>query len=203
MTVDQFTAEAEYYDNHYTMVSVDYPDIIAELGSEPFGDLLDCGCGTGAILASLHEKYPDKHFTGIDITPKMIEVAESRGIGSVDFVVGDCENLPFGDNSFDVVICSHSFHHYPNPQKFFDSVRRVLRPGGKLILRDNTGPLWFILKSNLYTLPKLRRRDHFGDIRFYSLRKVGRFCRKAGLILERLEERPVHKLHCVARKPKD
>lgn len=44
------------------------------------------------------------------------------------------------DNSFDVIICSNSFHHYPNPQRFFDSAKRVLRPEGRLILQDYTAP---------------------------------------------------------------
>ena len=70
----------------------------------------------------------------------MIEAANAKGLDGVSFVVGDCEALPFEAESFDAVICSNSFHHYPNPQKFFDSVRRVLRPGGRLILQDYTAP---------------------------------------------------------------
>ena len=46
MSIGQFTVEAESYDNNYKMVSVDYPDILAELESEAFKDVLDCGCGT-------------------------------------------------------------------------------------------------------------------------------------------------------------
>ena len=200
-TVDQFTAEAHSYDDTYKMVSGDYPEIVAELESEPFRNLLDCGCGTGAVLSLLHERCPDKELTGIDITPKMIDVAKSKALPNVEYVVGDCENLPFPDGSFDVVVCSHSFHHYPSPQDFFNSALRVLTPGGRLILRDNTGSILFLLKSNLYTLPKLRRRDKLGDVRFYSLRQVRRFCERAGLKVEKLEERATHKLHCVARKP--
>ena len=56
----------------------------------------------------------------------MIEVAEAKNLLGVEWVVGDCENLPFGDESFDVIICTNSFHHYPNPQMFFDSTKRVL-----------------------------------------------------------------------------
>ena len=68
----------------------------------------------------------------------MIEVARSKNMEGVELVVGDCENLPFADDSYDVVICCQSFHHYPNVQDFFNSVFRVLRPGGRLILRDMT-----------------------------------------------------------------
>ena len=201
MSIGQFTVEAESYDYNYKMVSVDYPDILAELESEAFKDVLDCGCGTGAILGLLHEKHPDKCFTGIDLTPKMIEVANGRGLESVRFVVGDCENLPFEEESFDTVICSHSFHHYPTPINFFNSVKRVLRPGGRLILRDNTGSLWFLLYNNLVVIPRWRRKSNLGDVKFYSLREVRKLCKRAGLTIGKLEERPGHKLHCVARKP--
>ncbi|MBO7675133.1 MAG: class I SAM-dependent methyltransferase, partial [Atopobiaceae bacterium] len=47
----------------------------------------------------------------LDLTPKMIEVATDKGIEGACFVVGDAEDLPFDDGSFDVVICANSFHH--------------------------------------------------------------------------------------------
>ena len=52
------------------------------------------------MLTLLHEKYPDKHYTGIDLTPKMIEVAKAKKMQGVELIVGDCENLPFAENSF-------------------------------------------------------------------------------------------------------
>ena len=199
-TVDQFTAEAENYDSYHKMASMDHPDIVAELEVEPFEDVLDCGCGTGSLLRLLAGHFPGKRFTGIDITPKMIEVAKSQSPDSVEFIVGDCENLPFKDESFDVVICSHSFHHYPSPMDFFKSVSRVLRPGGRLIIRDKTGSWWFLLYCNRFKIIRNRLRHRFGDVRFYSLNQVRRFCLKAGLSVEKLEERAFHKMHCVARK---
>ncbi|MFR7358928.1 MAG: class I SAM-dependent methyltransferase [Dorea longicatena] len=47
------------------------------------------------------------------------------------FLVGDSENLPFENESFDVVICTNSFHHYPNPHAFMNEASRVLKNGGK------------------------------------------------------------------------
>ena len=48
-----------------------------------------------------------------------IETAKKKKLEGIRFVAGDCENLPFAENSFDVVTCSMSFHHYPNPENFF------------------------------------------------------------------------------------
>lgn len=86
----------------------------------------------------MHEKYPEKHFTGLDLTLEMIHVAQEKKLSNTTFVVGDCENIPFPENSFDAIISSNSFHHYPNPQDFFNSAYRVLKKGGRLILRDYT-----------------------------------------------------------------
>lgn len=135
LSIEEFSQAAERYEGDhagiYEMCKKDYPDILAEIEKETFTDLLDAGCGPAPMISLLAEKYPDKHFTGIDLTPKMIEVAKSKNLKNAEFVVGDCEKLPFADASFDVVICSQSFHHYPNPQDFFCSVERVLQPGAE------------------------------------------------------------------------
>ena len=205
LTMSEFTKAAEIYESDnsgvYNMCKKDYPDVLAELEKEPFNDLLDCGCGTGPMLTLLHEKYPEKHYTGIDLTPKMIEVAKRKALKNVELVVGDCENLPFEANSFDVVICCESFHHYPNPQNFFNSVSRVLRPGGRLVLRDMTmnseAVRWF---CNNIEMP-LAHLIGKGDVRIYGREDIRKLCRNAGLRIESFEKRGFCRLHCVVRKP--
>ena len=105
------------------------------------------------MISLLAEKYPDRHYTGLDLTPAMIEQAKKKNIPNAEFVVGNCENFPFENNAFDAIICSNSFHHYPDPQAFFKSVKRCLRPGGRLVPRDVTSEnkivLWFMDKIEL------------------------------------------------------
>lgn len=203
LSIEEFSQAAERYEGShagiYEMCKKDYPDILAEIEKETFTDLLDAGCGPAPMISLLAEKYPDKHFTGIDLTPKMIEVAKSKNLKNAEFVVGDCEKLPFADASFDVVICSQSFYHYPNPQDFFCSVERVLRPGGRLILRDNTGNGVMVWFCNHVELP-LANLFHHGDVRVYSIDEVKDMCRKAGLEPECVEQRKGFRLHAVARK---
>ncbi len=204
LSVKEFTKAAECYESEnagvYNMCKKDYPDVLAELEKEPFTDLLDCGCGTGPMLTMLHQKYPDKHYTGIDLTPKMIEVAKKKNLKGVKFVVGDCENLPFAANSFDAVICCESFHHYPNPQDFFDSVYRVLRPNGRLILRDMTMATafgrWF---CNKIEIPLINLKGK-GDVHMYDRNEIQELCKNAGLHMESFEKRGFCRLHCVVRK---
>ncbi len=202
----EFSKAAKVYETDkggiYKMCKKDYPDILAELEKEDYTDLLDCGCGPAPMLTLLHEKYPEKNYTGIDLTPEMIEVAKAKNMENVKLVVGDCEKLPFEDNSFDAVICSQSFHHYPNVQDFFDSVFRVLRPGGRLILRDITmkwaATRWFC--NNIET-PVINLLGH-GDVRIYGKDDVKKLCDNAGLRMELFEKRGFCRMHCVARKPK-
>ncbi len=204
MSIAEFSKAADVYESGhagvYNMCKKDYPDILAELEKEPFADLLDCGCGTAPVISLLYEKYPDKHYTGIDITPKMIEAAKAKNLSGTRFVLGDCENLPFDENSFDVVICSQSFHHYPDPQAFFNSVYKVLRPNGRLILRDMTAPdplRWFM---NTVEMPIVNLTGH-GDVKIYGKKDVQSFCDNAGLKMESFERRGFLRLHSVARKP--
>ncbi len=205
LSIREFSKAARVYESNkagvYKICKKDYPDVLAELEKEEFTDLLDCGCGPAPMLPLLHEKYPSMHYTGIDLTPEMIEVAKKKKIENANLLVGDCENLPFSKDSFDVVICCQSFHHYPNVLDFFHSVYRVLRPGGRLILRDMTANTSLVRGFfNHVELPLVNLTGH-GDVRVYSVQEVDTLCRRAGLVMEFGEKRNFFRLHCVARKP--
>ena len=203
LTVKEFTRAAKVYDSGhagiYEMCKDDYPPILEELRAEPFRDLLDVGCGTGPMIELLSKEYPDIRLTGLDITPGMIEAAQAKGIPNATFVVGDSEDLPFEDGSFDAVICTNSFHHYPNPQAFFDGVKRVLRPGGRLVLRDYTSADWIVWLMNHVEMPLANLFGH-GDVRGYTLKEMRAFCARSGLKIMTLERRPKFRLHLVAKK---
>lgn len=203
LSIKEFTKAAAVYDSGhagiYEMCKDDYPPILAELEKEPFDTLLDVGCGTGPMIELLTQKYPEKHYTGVDLTPKMIETANAKQLPNTVFLVGDSENLPFGPNTFDAVICANSFHHYPTPQKFFNGVKKVLKPGGRLILRDYTSYNWLIWLMNHVEMPLANLAGH-GDVRAYTRDQVRAYCNKAGLKVETLEKQKKFRLHLVARK---
>ena len=205
LTRKEFDRAAGQFDNDdpsiYNLCRKDYPDILEEVKKEPFSTLLDAGCGTGAMLKLLAQDVPEKRYFGIDLSERMIEVAKEHG-NTIQFLQGDCEELPYPDESFDAITCSMSFHHYPNVEKFFRNVYRTLKPGGRLILRDmttqNTFVMWFI---NHVELPLLNRFCGKGDVRCYSRQDVQKLCDLSGLRLESFEVRKGMRLHAVIRKP--
>lgn len=203
LTIKEFTKAAKVYDSGhagiYEMCKDDYLPVLAELEKESFTDLLDCGCGTGPMIEIIHSKYPDKHYTGLDITPEMIKKAQAKKLSNVKFIVGDCEKLPFEPESFDAIICTNSFHHYPNPQDFFDSVYRVLRKGGRLILRDYTSSDFMVWLMNHVQMPLSHLCGH-GDVRIYKKKEYMEMITRAGLTPVVLEAQKKFRFHMVAKK---
>ena len=94
-----------------------------------------------------------------------------------------------------------SFHHYPHLVDFFRSCERVLRPGGRLIIRDMTaGPVMLKL-INVVELPLVHLLGK-GDVACYGRKDFERFCQESGLKLELFEQRKGFRLHSVMRKAK-
>lgn len=103
--------------------------------------LLDIGCGTGTLAARVVGADLPFEVIGLDYSLPMCRQGEQKAIQAgvahrVWFVNADSEHLPFDDASFDVVTCSNSFHHYPHQQETILQMRRVLAPGGRLMLVD-------------------------------------------------------------------
>ena len=99
--------------------------------------ILDLGCGTGNMILRMQKEKPAEYY-GLDLSEKMIEEAGSHLGAGVDLRVGDAEELPYTDHMFDLVVCNASFHHYPKPEQSLAEIRRVLKPGGSLVLGDPT-----------------------------------------------------------------
>ena len=92
--------------------------------------LLDVGCGSGLFSSLAAEK--GAHVTGIDASEGMIAKAQSR-VPDTQFSVGEMEELPFEDESFDVVCGFNSFQYAANTKNALTEAKRVLKPGGQLV----------------------------------------------------------------------
>jgi len=100
--------------------------------------ILDIGCGTGEFALKLKEQRQDIRFAGVDISTEMINVAKKKfqSDNNVEFHVSDAEHMPYENNTFDYITCSHSFHHYPNKRKAIREMFRVLKNDGKVMIID-------------------------------------------------------------------
>jgi ubiquinone/menaquinone biosynthesis C-methylase UbiE len=101
------------------------------------GEVLEVAIGTGRNLAF----YPEGvRLTGVDLSPAMLERARKRARErgmEADLREGDAQDLPFPDESFDTVVCTHSLCNIPDDRKAVAEMKRVLRPGGRLVLLDH------------------------------------------------------------------
>jgi ubiquinone/menaquinone biosynthesis C-methylase UbiE len=112
----------------------------ARRSTRPFR-MLDIGCGTGSLLALISHNPQAELLVGLDFARVMVrqatdKFARSEQAGKLHAVQGDSERLPFPSQTFDVVTCCNSFHHYPHQAQAVREFRRVLRPGGLLVLID-------------------------------------------------------------------
>ncbi|MEA2506704.1 MAG: hypothetical protein QOH48_1322 [Actinomycetota bacterium] len=98
--------------------------------------VLDVGCGRGGTVSLLADRFKAEA-VGVDLSPEAVAFCrKTHNHPGVSFEVGDAENLPFEDGSFDVVTNLESSHTYPDIRAFLAEVRRVLRPGGWFLHAD-------------------------------------------------------------------
>lgn len=112
--------------------------IRARFGNRPL-TILDVGCGTGLFATRIRSALPAARVWGVDLVAAMLAKGAGRwrrNVGAITPIQGDSERLPFASGSFDVVTCANSFHHYPHQGRAIAEMRRVLRPGGRLMLVD-------------------------------------------------------------------
>lgn len=134
------------------------------LSARARGRILEVAIGTGLDLPHYSA---DAVLTGIDLSPAMLAVARRRAADlgrEVDLRVGDARRLPFDDDSFDTVVCALSLCGIPDPAAAIGEMRRVLVPGGRLLLLDHVGSTWPPIYAAQWLLERITIRaggEHF------------------------------------------
>src|SRR6202795_3279221 len=129
----------------------------AELPDWRAKEIVDVGCGTGAILKKLGN--PDKN-VGIDLAPEAISFCRQRGLNNAQ--QGDIHALPFPDASFDAVICSSVLYHQwvRDVEGAVREMHRVLRPGGTLLINVPAFPFLHSAHDEaVMTARRFRKRE--------------------------------------------
>ncbi len=112
---------------------------LSYLDIAPEAVVLDIGCGGGATLRRLAARAPQGHVTGLDYSPVSVACsaaynADAVAAGRMEVVQGSVEQLPFSEESFDLITTVESFYFWPQPQENLKEVHRVLKNGGVFLL---------------------------------------------------------------------
>jgi len=104
--------------------------------------VLDCGCGVGVLLKDLLDRYPCVH--GLDISAESLKLVECSHPALQGLVVGDAEQPPYADGVFDAVLLRGTLHHLANFGQGMGEFRRILKPGGVLVVAEPCSDVPFI-----------------------------------------------------------
>lgn len=113
--------------------------------------ILDIATGTGDLALMMSQLNPEK-IVGLDISEGMLEVGKEKITNAnlsdkIDMVVGDSENMPFEDNTFDAITVSFGVRNFANLDKGLTEIRRVLKPSGTFVILETSNPTKFPFKQ--------------------------------------------------------
>src|SRR5215470_13775007 len=166
------------------------------LGERAHARVLEVAVGTGL---NLPHYPPGAIVTGIELSPAMFAIARRRAADlgrDIDLQEGDAERLPFGDALFDTVVCALSLCTIPNPAAAIGEMKRVLVPGGRLLLLDHIGSTWPPVYAAQWLLERITARAA-GE---YFTRRQLPLVEAAGFEIvetERLKAGTVERIHAV------
>lgn len=176
---DSWASEMDSQGGRYDFLREAQSKVIALLDVRENVRFLDIGCGTGWAVGQAAKLVNDKGlFYGVDLSSKMIEKAKEnfRGKANFHFLQANVESVPLDSDFFDVIICTNSFHHYPNPNQAVSEMYRLLKRGGKVYILDPLADAWIIKLADRFI--KLFEPEH---VKIYSTKEFQKLFEQAGL----------------------
>jgi ubiquinone/menaquinone biosynthesis C-methylase UbiE len=173
----------------------------AWVGRQARGRVLEVAVGTGL---GLPHYSASSTLAGVELSPRMLALARERAAEldlDVDLREGDAEQLPFADGSFDTVVCALGLCTIPDPARAVVEMRRVLVPGGRLVLLDHVGSTWPPVYALQWLVERVTVRlagEHFTRRQLPLVRAAGFEVveaerRKAGVVERVVARRPAER----------
>jgi ubiquinone/menaquinone biosynthesis C-methylase UbiE len=137
--LDQFTRQAVPFAEAQAIRNQEALDFIVRMAEAGANDTsLDVACGPGLLACAF--AHVVRHAVGIDLTPAMLEQArktqKAQGLTNVTWQQGDVMALPYPDGHFSIVSSRFAFHHLLDPLGALKEMKRVCKPGGRVVLAD-------------------------------------------------------------------
>jgi len=139
--------------------------VVQRHSSSSHSFILDLGAGPGLLSVEIFRKMPQATIIGIDPLIKMLQLAKEN-VKNADFqtlepVVGVSENIPLKNNTVDMIASRFSLPYWTRPNKSFQEMMRVLKPGGKVVLEalNRDFPTWKLLLIKIRMLFNRAGRD--------------------------------------------
>ncbi|MBD2106313.1 class I SAM-dependent methyltransferase [Nodosilinea sp. FACHB-13] len=133
----EYARLAPWYDRRWSFyVDATVQETMHRLELNSHERILDLGCGTGTLIQCLLRLNPETEIIGLDPSAEMLNVARQKLPKSVELRIGSADNIPFPNESFDLVISTNAFHYFRHPYQAIQEVKRVLGPNGHLVITD-------------------------------------------------------------------
>jgi len=139
----QYDRWAEGYDRRWRRYTArTHAALLAHADLSGAMNVLEVGCGTGDLIRRLGARWPHLHILGVEPSIGMRHVAMAtlaplvKAGGHMVLAAGDAAALPVPDGSMDAVAFASVLHYFPDPLAALAEARRVLRPGGQLLVVD-------------------------------------------------------------------
>lgn len=125
--------------------------VVKLVGATNPKQILDIATGTGDLALMMASLQPDR-IVGLDISAGMLEVGKQKVTkanldNTIEMIVGDSENMPFDDNTFDAITVSFGVRNFENLDKGLTEILRVLKPGGIFVVLETSNPTKFPFKQ--------------------------------------------------------
>jgi SAM-dependent methyltransferase len=150
------------------------------------GDLLEIGCGAGRYTRAFLYYRPDLNVSGCDISHVALgEARAADSTGRIDYRIGDALDLPYEDDSFDIVVLFDVFEHVTDVGKAADEVARVLRPGGVfhcfVPCEGNRRTLFSVFRHSTRVPIHRWKREQIGHIQVLTTHQIKGILERRGL----------------------